>query len=95
MSILLIPHVTPLSNNIKNNDFIFMLDIYRKLKKELGSYVSICPDGLNAAQTKYVISKCRFLFAARTHIAPQQIKTTISIAYSQKAIGLNIYIWTR
>jgi colanic acid/amylovoran biosynthesis protein len=96
MSILLIPHVTPLSNNIKNNDFIFMLDIYRKLKKELGDYVSICPDGLNAAQTKYVISKCRFLFAARTHATIASLSMfipTISIAYSQKAIGLNLYIF--
>jgi colanic acid/amylovoran biosynthesis protein len=92
LSIILIPHVTPLNNHIKNNDFIFMEKMYIDLRLKFGEYVAMCPDGYNSGQTKYIISKCQYLFAARTHATIAGFSTgvpTVSIAYSRKAIGLN------
>ena len=91
-SIVLIPHVTPLDGSENNSDYFFMEELYKRLEIKLSNRISLCPDGYNAEQTKYIISKCRFLYAARTHATIASISLnipTISIAYSQKAIGLN------
>ena len=47
---------------------------------------------LNAAQTKYVIGKCRYFIGARTHATIASLSTavpTVSLAYSTKARGIN------
>ncbi|MBT9494512.1 MAG: polysaccharide pyruvyl transferase family protein [Paucibacter sp.] len=91
MSIILVPHVSPLNGDAFNNDEIFN----EKLMQACGGVnprLSQVPRGFNAAQLKYVISKCRFLIGARTHATIAAFSTavpTISIAYSVKAKGIN------
>ena len=49
-------------------------------------------DNLNAAQTKWIISKLACLIASRTHATIAAFSScipTVSLAYSVKAIGLN------
>jgi colanic acid/amylovoran biosynthesis protein len=58
----------------------------------IAARVSLAPRNMNAVQTKYLISRCRFFIGARTHAtiaAWSTLVPTISIAYSIKAIGLN------
>ena len=91
LSVLLIPHVTPLDGSAKNNDAHFMRVILERLV-DIGDRVSIMDSSLNAAQTKYVISKCRYFIGARTHATIASLSTgvpTVSLAYSTKARGIN------
>jgi len=91
MSVLLVPHVTPLDGNPKNNDYEYMNNILKKLGESEGKVKIMNPE-LNAVETKYVISRCRYFIGARTHatIAALSSKVpTISIAYSEKAKGIN------
>jgi polysaccharide pyruvyl transferase WcaK-like protein len=49
-------------------------------------------DNHNASQTKYVISQCDYFIGARTHSTISSLSSgvpTLSIAYSQKAYGIN------
>ena len=91
LATLLIPHVIPHDGSTKNNDATFMAQLLPRLR-DLGTYVRLMSDHLNAAQTKYVISQCRFFVGARTHSTIAALSSevpTISIAYSIKAIGIN------
>ncbi|MFN2366014.1 MAG: polysaccharide pyruvyl transferase family protein, partial [Desulfurivibrionaceae bacterium] len=95
MSVLLVPHVTPLDGNPKNNDYEYMNNILNGLG-DSGGKVKIMNHELNAVETKYVISRCRYFIGARTHatIAALSSKVpTISIAYSEKAKGINADIF--
>ncbi|MFO7607107.1 MAG: polysaccharide pyruvyl transferase family protein [Desulfurivibrionaceae bacterium] len=95
MSVLLVPHVTPLDGNPKNNDYEYMNNILDDLSVS-GGKVKIMNPVLNAVETKYVISRCRYFIGARTHatIAALSSKVpTISIAYSEKAKGINADIF--
>jgi colanic acid/amylovoran biosynthesis protein len=92
ISVLLVPHVTPLDGSMKNNDYQYMLSILKKLE-DLGDKVKIMNPNFNASEIKYVISQCRYFMGARTHatIAALSSKVpTVSIAYSQKAKGINL-----
>lgn len=84
MSIALIPHVvTP-----DNDDLSVMRPIYEKYVST--RRVSLIPD-LNCCQLKYIIGKCRYLVAARTHAsiaAYSQAVPTLVIGYSVKAEGI-------
>ena len=84
MSIALIPHVvTP-----DNDDLSVMRPIYEKYVST--GRISLIPD-LNCCRLKYVIGKCRFLIAARTHAsiaAYSQAVPTLVIGYSVKAEGI-------
>lgn len=91
ISVLLVPHVTPLNDASENNDEHYMKGILEALS-DLGSKVRMMRGDLNAVQTKYVISKCRFFIGARTHATIAALSSsvpTISIAYSIKAKGIN------
>lgn len=91
LSVLFIPHVVPLDGVGGNNDDLYMQWIYDRLNSHR-SRIGIMNATFNAAQTKYVISQCRFFIGARTHatIAAFSSKVpTISIAYSVKAKGIN------
>ena len=91
LSVLLIPHVTPLDGSVKNSDAHFMRAILECLP-DIGDRVSIMDSSLNAAQTKYVIGKCRYFIGARTHATIASLSTavpTVSLAYSTKARGIN------
>jgi colanic acid/amylovoran biosynthesis protein len=90
-SIVLIPHVDPLDGQVENSDSYYMRDI-REMCSGYKGRLSIAPNNLNAAQLKYVLSKCTYFIGARTHAtiaALSGLVPTISIAYSIKARGLN------
>jgi polysaccharide pyruvyl transferase WcaK-like protein len=91
MSVLLVPHVDPLDGSSVNSDSAYMQGLLAQLPQHQDR-VKIAPRTLNAAQLKYLISKCRFFIGARTHATIGAFSTgvpTISIAYSVKAKGIN------
>lgn len=87
LGVLLIPHVM-VGNT--NNDHAYMAAIAESLGRE--GRVCIVPPHYNACQMKHIISKCDLLVAARTHATIAGFSSgvpTISLAYSQKAHGIN------
>jgi len=91
MGVLLIPHVSSLSESTNNCDYHYMNDMMHELS-EFGDSVKILPNTLNASQLKQVISQLRFFIGARTHATIAALSSgvpTISIAYSVKAKGIN------
>lgn len=91
LSVMLIPHVDPLSGQWDNSDRQYMLALKGHLS-DLGNRISMMPELLNAAQIKHVLGKCRYFIGARTHAtigAISQHVPTLSIAYSVKAVGIN------
>lgn len=91
LSVLLIPHVDPLSGGEFNSDSLFMREILRGLE-HLSPQIGIVDQGRNAAELKYILSQCRYFIGARTHATIGAISSkvpTLSIAYSVKAKGLN------
>lgn len=90
-SVLLIPHVDPLDGVSVNSDSAFMEQIFKKLDMYKDN-LKLVPNNLNAAELKFIISKCRFFIGARTHATIAALSKevpTLSIAYSVKAKGLN------
>ena len=90
-AVVFLPHVGPLDGGTWNSDYHYMKGIMDKYGLS-GDRMRIAPANLNAAQLKYLISKFRFLIAARTHATIGAFSTlvpTISIAYSVKAKGIN------
>ncbi len=85
MHIALIPHVVmPM-----DNDFLLLKGIYDEIKSK--ERVFLISDKLNAAEYKYIISKCRFGIFARTHAtiaAYSSYIPSIAIGYSIKAKGI-------
>lgn len=91
LSILLVPHVDPLDGSVRNSDTATMSRVLAETG-DLDGRVRLVSPGMNAPQLKYIISRCRFLIAARTHATVAAFSTgvpTISIAYSVKAQGIN------
>ena len=91
VSVVLVPHVAPLDANPRNNDEHYLDRILQAAGGATERLVR-APSGLNAAQLKYLISRCDWLIAARTHatIAGFSMAVpTVSIAYSVKAKGIN------
>lgn len=91
LSVLLVPHVSPLDGGTWNNDELFNQQLLAALGGAT-SRLSAVPGGLNAAQLKHVVSQLRYLIAGRTHATVAAFSTgvpTISIAYSVKAKGIN------
>ncbi len=85
--VLLIPHVV----SPHSNDHAFLREVLRLYGKN-DLEVRLLAPNFNAAQTKWIISQCDVLAAARTHatIAGFSSKIpTVSFAYSLKAQGLN------
>jgi colanic acid/amylovoran biosynthesis protein len=86
--IILIPHVT----SPHSNDYELLREIHERLVSKFPACVYVLPDSLNAAETKWVISKLSCLIAARTHATIAGFSTrvpTVSLAYSVKAFGIN------
>jgi len=87
-SILLIPHVT----SPHSNDYELLKDIRGRLNSDYIKHVQLVPKDLNAAKTKWVISRLSCLIASRTHATIASFSTcvpTVSLAYSIKAFGIN------
>ena len=95
MKVLLIPHVFEQSNINKNDDLSYLSSI----KSELGNYngnLEIINNQYNAAEIKYIISKCSFFLGARMHSTIAAISTnvpTIFLTYSNKGIGMSKFIY--
>ncbi len=89
-SILLIPHVSPLDGALYNNDYKFLHKIFDQLG-DFNGRLQIMNGRLNAVQTKYVISKCKFFIGTRLHsvIAALSSKVpSICLSYSNKGPGI-------
>lgn len=91
LRIVLIPHVGALDGSEWNSDWHYMQGILSAMPGA-GERVVLAPPTLNAAQLKYLISRCQYFIGARTHstiAALSQGVPTVSIAYSIKAKGIN------
>jgi colanic acid/amylovoran biosynthesis protein len=90
LSVALIPHVVPRDVEAPG-DHSVSERLARRLAG-LGRSIAVVEPTMNAAQTKYVISRCRFFIGARTHATIAGMSSgvpTASIAYSVKAAGIN------
>jgi len=95
--IYLIPHVA--NTNANNDDYAFLCTVARLLDPERAR-VFVVPDTLDAAETKWVISKMSLFAGARTHSTIASLSScvpTLSFGYSVKSRGINqdIYAHTR
>lgn len=93
LSILLLPHVDSIDGTVESNnsDSGYMREVLAMVKDPRDRVV-MAPPGLNAAQLKHLLGRCRYFIGARTHATIGAISRgvpTISIAYSVKARGLN------
>jgi polysaccharide pyruvyl transferase WcaK-like protein len=90
LPVLLVPHVG--STNPADCDFAFLRRVREIVAPNMKSPVSVLPNDLNAAQLKWIISKCEIFAGARTHSTIAALSTgvpTLSIGYSLKARGIN------
>jgi len=88
--ILLVPHVIQENGDISRNDAKTLALVQQLLQSR--ENVALLPGSLSARQLKWFISRCRFFIGARTHSTIAAISScvpTVSIAYSQKARGIN------
>lgn len=87
MQIALIPHVVWSHNDDRKP----LLALHEQFK-DTGRVIMIDAEAkLNAEELKYIISKCRFLVAARTHASIAAYSTqvpTLVVGYSVKARGI-------
>lgn len=87
MQIALIPHVVWSHNDDRKP----LLALYEQFK-DTGRVIIVDAEAkLNAEELKYIISKCRFLVAARTHASIAAYSTqvpTLVVGYSVKARGI-------
>lgn len=89
--IYLIPHVT-LSDT---SDYLFLKKVLFQMN-HYESKIKLIPDNLNAAETKWVISKMAVFAGARTHSTIAAVSSripTLSFSYSVKAKGINYDIY--
>lgn len=86
-TLLLLSHVTiPVDNDDEALDAIV-----QRLSAEERARLCRTPEGLNAAQRKYLISKCAFLVCCRTHASIAGYSTgvpTLVVGYSVKSQGI-------
>lgn len=88
--ILLVPHVGSSLPGI--DDFKFLNRICEAVAHKSAHPVLCIGDNLNAAESKWVISKCAVFAGARTHATIAGFSThvpTLSFGYSVKAKGIN------
>ncbi|MGB0154263.1 MAG: polysaccharide pyruvyl transferase family protein [Verrucomicrobiales bacterium] len=93
--ILLIPHVG--ASTKSDCDFHFLSDLFEKLKHKYPEQISLAPFGLNAPETKWLISQCCVFAGARTHATIAALSSsvpTLSLSYSMKAKGINQDLFT-
>ena len=86
--VILISHVT----SPHSNDYELLREIYERFVSKSPTSVYLLPNNLDAAETKWVISRLSCLIAARTHATIAGFSTcvpTVSLAYSVKAFGIN------
>lgn len=87
MQVALIPHVVWSHNDDRKPLFA----LYEQFKNTGRVFMVDAEAKLNAEELKYIISKCRFLVAARTHASIAAYSTqvpTLVVGYSVKARGI-------
>jgi len=90
LMVYLIPHVT----TPESNDYIFMQSLLPYIDNKRD--IVLIPPNINAAETKYIISRLRLFAGARTHATIAGLSScvpTLSFAYSNKALGINLDIF--
>lgn len=88
--VLLIPHVS--SPNYQDDDFSFLESLRTIVQDKSKIPVGIVPLGLNAEESKWVISQCAVFAGARTHSTIAALSScvpTLTLSYSIKAQGIN------
>jgi len=86
-TLLLLPHVTM----SVDNDQEALDSLAARLPAEEQSRICRVPDNLNAAQRKYLISRCELLVCCRTHASIAGYSTgvpTLVVGYSVKSRGI-------
>jgi polysaccharide pyruvyl transferase WcaK-like protein len=85
--VLLIPHVI----NPVDNDYAVLEEIYLEFCEKCKGRIFLAGNKLCAAEYKYLISKCEFVFCSRTHASIAAYSTNVPcvvIGYSVKARGI-------
>ena len=93
--VLLISHVSNLDGSYKNNDYVYLKQIFNDLG-DMNGRLSLMNDGLNSIQTKYVIGKCRFFIGTRMHSVIAALSSgvpSICISYSNKGPGITSSVY--
>lgn len=88
--VLLIPHVG--SPTIEEDDFSFLASIRDMVAPKLELPIRVAPQGMGAAELKWLIARCTVFAGARTHstiAALSSCTPTLSLSYSVKAVGIN------
>jgi len=88
--VLLVPHVQAPSP--AEDDFTFMAELGDMVRQRVAVPVKVVPEGLGAAELKWLIARCSVFAGARTHATIAALSSgvpTLSLGYSIKAIGIN------
>ena len=88
LPVVLIPHVTPHRHGPYGDDYHFLRQVHKRAS-ETGLY--LIGDSYDAAETKYIISRCSLFMGARTHSTYAAISScvpTLCVGYSMKAAGI-------
>jgi polysaccharide pyruvyl transferase WcaK-like protein len=88
--ILLVPHVG--SPDPGNDDFNLLHSLCKAVRGNVPVPVQVLPQGLIAAELKWIISRCAVFAGARTHSTIAALSShvpTLSIGYSLKSKGIN------
>lgn len=88
--LLLVPHVQAPSP--AEDDFTFMAELGAMVRPRITVPLKVVPDGLGAAQLKWLIARCTVFAGARTHATIAALSSgvpTLSLSYSIKAVGIN------
>jgi colanic acid/amylovoran biosynthesis protein len=94
--VCLIPHVTSSTADPRMDDALFLQSVRESLEPQEQARTAVFPGQLSCEQLKWVISRAEIFIGARTHSTLAALSTgvpCISIAYSQKAWGVNEWIF--
>ena len=88
--VLLIPHVgSPIR---EEDDFAFLESVREMVAPKLELPIRVAPQGMGAAELKWLIARCTVFAGARTHATIAALSSctpTLSLSYSVKAVGIN------
>jgi polysaccharide pyruvyl transferase WcaK-like protein len=91
LDVVLVPHVIE-EWRLENDDYTLLQSVAERAATAIRRPVQCVGTQLSAAETKWVISRCRAFIGARTHSTIAAISScvpTLSLAYSMKSLGLN------
>jgi len=91
VSVLLIPHVFPLADNIIESDPDACLKIYEQLRYKYKGRILLVKGKYDQGEIKYIIGLCDFFIGSRMHTciaATSQCIPAVGLAYSGKFQGV-------